>query len=112
VPAALKADPDAYVDCRIDGVQVLTKDGAPIIEVLGTAASDRLQEATLVLGAGAAPDKFSNTQFTVRSNIQGAALGQFEAVALAGSANWTLQLEVRRKGGMARQCRYELSIGG
>ncbi len=111
VKAALAADPEAYVLCQINGVSVVTQDSEPYIAVNGSTASDRLRSAELVLGEGNSPTQFSSPLFEIRTNTQNAELGRFNAQVLRSATQWTLQVNVKRKGGMERSCRYELSLG-
>lgn len=111
VPALLEADPEYFIDCRIDGVSVVAEGGAPAIEVLGSADSDQFDGAELRLGLGDSPASFGEPVMVIETATRDESLGRFPAAPLAGGPLWTLRLEVRHRNGSQRSCRYQLSLG-
>ena len=112
VPAALAADPAAFIECRIRRVQVVMEGAEPFIEVLGTAAADALQVAELSVGEGDSTTRFGRPVFVIEESRSAGVLGRFSARAVAGAPQWTLRLWVQRRGGYARECRFQLNLGG
>ena len=56
--AALKADPEFYIESRITDIKVFRNQGKQVLQVTGTTDADKFQDATIMVGKGTAPKKW------------------------------------------------------
>lgn len=108
--AALAADPDFYVAAELQGVRVAQRDGAPVVEVIGTAAASEAGRAWLELGAGAAPGQWRRLPVAVAMGVTDGPLAAIPPQALAGQAEWLLRLRVQHADGREREARFVLRL--
>lgn len=108
--AAMKADPEFFVDAAISGVQVTGKGKRQALAVLGTANADRFGNARVEMGQGKDPKSWKTVVKKVKKPVQGGELGDFPTAELAGSQQWTLRLVVEHKNGTEREARFLLSL--
>jgi subtilisin family serine protease len=111
IDAALKADPNAYVDAAITGVGVAQANGRTVVRVNGTAASDQLKEAYIEIGVGDAPTSWKRVSRTISAPVNGGVLDDLDPSAFAGSPQWTLRVVTVSRNGKQREARYKLSLG-
>ena len=88
IGAALKADPNTYVDAAISGVGVAQANGRTVVRVSGTASADRLREAWIEIGAGDAPTSWKRVSRTIGSSVVGGVLDDLDPSVFAGSREW------------------------
>lgn len=111
IDAALKADPNAYVDAAIMGVGVAQANGRTVVRVSGTAASDQLKEAYIEIGAGDAPTSWKRVSRAIGTSVVGGVLDDLDPAVFAGSKEWTLRVIAVSRNGKQREARYKLSLG-
>lgn len=111
VLAAMAADPQQYVEARIEAVDLAVTDGVTHVRVLGTADADRFGAATL----RATPERFPDDWIEVAkvpAAVRGAPLAELDARLLRGARRWTLQLDVVHANGARRESRFLVDLGG
>jgi subtilisin family serine protease len=108
--AALTAEPNAYVEARIDAVQSVPG-GAPRLRVIGTADADVFQNARLQVARAAEPERWIEVGGALNSPVRSGMLAELDAALLDGSPDWLLRLVVRHASGAAREARFELDLG-
>lgn len=109
--AALRADPEFFVEAGIDGVEVVHGDaGGAAVRVRGTAAANRFDRAWLEIGAGEEPAEWRAVGELLEHAVDGGVLGDVPARELAGSSLWTIRLRVRHENGRDREARYRLTL--
>jgi subtilisin family serine protease len=111
IDAALKADPNAYVEAAIAGVGVAQANGRTVVRVSGTAASDQLKEAYIEIGAGDTPTSWKRVSRTISTPVTGGVLDDLDPSAFAGGKEWTLRVIAVSRSGKQREARYKLSLG-
>ncbi|HUP48243.1 MAG TPA: S8 family peptidase [Thermoanaerobaculia bacterium] len=108
--AALAADPEFFIEAEISGVGVVVRDGTQLIQVSGTADSDRFGRAWLELGVGKAPEAWKPVGEPVQRPVRDDLLGEIPARELAGSAHWKLRVTVERDDGRRREGWFEIDL--
>ncbi len=111
IDAALKADPNAFVDAAITGVGVAQANGHTVVRVSGTANADRLKEAYIEIGAGDAPTSWQRVSRTISAPVVGGVLDDLDPSVFAGNKVWTLRVIAVNQNGRQREARYKLSLG-
>jgi subtilisin family serine protease len=108
---ALAASPDYFLLATVTGVGITQVDGAPMIEVVGTADANRMQRAWLELGAGENPGDWRPVGRPIAAPVRDGVLQRFVVQELAGQPQWTLRLVVEHEDGSRREARYLLNTG-
>jgi subtilisin family serine protease len=108
--AALAADPDYYLEARIESVEVLPG-AAPRLRVIGSADADLFQSARLQIAPAADPERWIGVGGALNSPVREAALAEFPVQQLDGVPRWLLRLVVRHASGASREARFELDLG-
>jgi subtilisin family serine protease len=111
IDAALKADPNAYVDAAIAGVDVAQASGRTVVRVNGTAASDQLKEAYIEIGQGDAPTSWKRVSRAISASVNNGVLDDLDPSVFAGGKEWTLRVIAVSRSGKQREARYKLSLG-
>jgi subtilisin family serine protease len=108
---ALAADPNAFVDARIEKVGVLKKDDGQVVVVTGTADADAFGKAEVELGAGDDPKSWK-TVATLPAGVTSGVLAEIPVESLAGEKLWTLRVRTKHQNGREREARFRLNVGG
>lgn len=108
--AALKADPNFFLEVGIDGTKLAGKGSQLSIEVKGTCDADQFKEAHIEIGMGLDPKEwqFVSQKITkpVKNNILVVIpLGKFE-----GSPDWIIRLIAEHKNGRKQEVRHILKL--
>lgn len=111
VDAALKADPNRFVEAAISDVGVAQADGRTVVRVSGTASADQLKEAYIEIGVGDAPTSWKRVSRTISAPVVGGVLDDLDPSVFAGSKDWTLRVVAVDQDGKQREARYKLSLG-
>ena len=111
IDAALKADPNTFVDAAISGVGVAQASGHTVVRVSGTANADRLKEAYIEVGAGDAPTSWKRVSRTISNPVANGVLDDLDPSVFAGSKDWILRVVTVHQNGKQREARYKLSLG-
>jgi subtilisin family serine protease len=107
--AALRANPDFFIEARLDGVRVETTPDGAVLDVIGSADAARLDSVVLWLGQGASPAQWRRAaSFT--QPVRDGVLAQVRSSEFAGSAKWTLRLVVADASGAEREARFEVNV--
>lgn len=109
--AALKASPDYFLESRIAGVDVVRKAGRPHLRLLGTVDADAFAGATVEIGKGENPDKWSQVEGKIGSPVRNGPLKELPASLFRGDKQWTIRLITRHRNGSARESRFSLKLG-
>lgn len=109
--AALRAEPEFFVEAAIEGVRVV-REGGLRVEVSGRAEADRFGEAWLEVGAGETPEAWARVEGTLEEAVSGGMLGAIPASELRGAPVWTIRLVVEHESGRRREARFQLEVGG
>lgn len=107
---ALKADPDYFLTARVDRVEVVEDDGDVIIQVVGTAASNDLDEYEIQLGKGENPTEWE-TVFDDDDNIVNDIVGKFPTSLFTDVGKWTVRLVVKDDHGRVKEARGSIDVG-
>jgi subtilisin family serine protease len=108
--AALTADPDVFLEARIDAVEPVAG-GPPRLRVIGSADADVFQNARLLVAPAGDPERWIELGGALNSPVRNGALAELDASALDGSPHWLLRLIVRHANGQAREARFDLDLG-
>ncbi len=109
--AALKADPEFFVEAAIDGVGVVQVNGRPYVRVTGTANADRMDKAWLEIGAGDDPKNWTKAGGEITKPVAAGVLGDIPPQAFGGAKRWTLRVITVHKNGRTRENRFVLNLG-
>lgn len=109
--AALKAKPGFFIEALIDRVQVVNLDGGPAVQIIGSVDANKLRKATISIGAGEDPQRWTTVIKSIKKPVKNGALGTVKANHFRGSAVWMLRLEVHHKNGQTREFRFRLALG-
>lgn len=109
--AALKANPDYFLESRISGVEVGKKAGKLVLRVSGTVNADAFSKATLYLGSGADPQKWSRISLPISKPVTNATLMELPASLFKGAKQWTIRLVTEHANGSTREARFKLTLG-
>ena len=110
-PAALAADPRFEVVARIDGVEVLRKDGAVFVQVKGSAHANQWKRARLEIGVGENPVLWAKVGEDLAKPVRENVLGTIPAAEFKGAALWMTRIVVEHKNGTASEMRFQLNLG-
>lgn len=97
--AALTSDPQFFIEASI--VAVAPGEDGKTVRVIGTADADQFSEAIVEMGKGETPDDWE-TVSTLRVPVKQGDLATVPVSALAGSASWTLRIQVNHRDGRHR----------
>jgi hypothetical protein len=111
IEAAVKADPDFFVDARIDGVSVAQVGGRQVVRVSGTANADRMKEARIEIGAGENPKQWKKVGRTIGKPVVNGVIGDLPVDTVRGAKQWTLRIIVTHRNGRTREGRFKLALG-
>lgn len=108
--AAMRADPEYYVDAEITGVEVLVDGASQLLQINGIAAADRFSGATLQIGKGEDPTEWTEVA-SADTVTNGGAIAAIPASNFAGSPQWTIRLVVEHATGETREFWFLLNLG-
>jgi hypothetical protein len=108
--AALKADPNFFVDARISGAAAARHDGQVVIVPSGTAAADRLKRAWIEVGKGKDPTEWVKASDDVDKPVEAGQLALVPVRHFSGPGLWTIRLVVEHANGTRREARHELNL--
>ena len=108
--AALSADPDYFNESRISGVEVVTRNGKPVLRVMGTSDADDFKEAVIRLGKGADPKKWLEVNRKIAKPVTAGTLIELPAGVFKGAKQWTIRLITRHKNGPEREAHFSLKL--
>jgi subtilisin family serine protease len=111
VDAALKADPSAFVEAAIAGVAAVSRNGRTLVEVTGTASADRLSEAYIEIGQGAAPATWKRVSRQIQTPVVDGVLDDLDPASFGGAKEWTLRVIAVHQNGKRLEARYKLTLG-
>jgi len=109
--AALRGHRGFFLEAAISGVKVVSKGGKPYVQVLGTAAADRLASAWIEIGAGDNPAEWQRASRDITAAVTKGALEDIDAQLFRASKVWTLRLVVAHQDGWQREARFLLKLG-
>lgn len=109
--AALASDPAYFLESRLSGVKVIAGKDGNLLRVIGTAAADQFDGATLMLGRGAAPEKWLKVNKLVANQVSNGPIMDLPARFFADSQEWTIRLITKHKNGSTRESRFLLRLG-
>ena len=109
--AALKANPNFFVESRISGVKVVRKQGKNILRILGTANADKFGHAVILLGKGKAPKKWLRVKRRIKAPVTDGSLMDIPAKVFRGAKKWTIRLITTHKNKSKREARFTLTLG-
>jgi len=111
--AALKADPDYFVEARLDGVKVVRRKNNEglALRVMGTIDADKFAGAQILIGKGADPKKWGRLKKTFKTPVRSEPLADIPAGVFKGAKTWTIRLITKHKNGSARETRFRLNLG-
>lgn len=107
--AALRADPEFFIESRIERVEVAEARGKLVVRVNGTSVADRFRRGWLELGAGKTPSDWKRVAESHRA-VRGGVLADIPAEEFAGSGAWTIRLVTEHRDGRRREARFELML--
>jgi len=107
---ALKADPDYFLTAKVDRVEVVEVDGEVLIQVVGTAASNDLDDYEIQLGQGENPTEW-NTVFDDDDNVVDGVVGQFGTSVFTDVGKWTVRIVVKDDDGRVKEARGSIDVG-
>ncbi len=108
--AAMSADPEWFVEARLDGARVQKQGNAVVLELLGTADANRFTRARLERGAGENPEQWQQTGEALTRTVRDGVLFRLQPTELSGSKVWILRMVVEHEDGSAREARYRLNL--
>ncbi len=108
--AALAADPEQFIEARIDGVRAVEGPNGVTVEVTGAAAADQFVTATLEIGVGDNPQQWLAPAAPLSRPVSTGVLGSIPASAFSGATRWTLRIVVRHQSGRSREARFALTL--
>ncbi len=111
VAAALKADPEFFIDAGISGVSIVQEGGGQFVQVQGIANADRLDSAWIEIGKGEDPSSFKRVTDRLSKAVQGGAVGNIPVGELRDATQWTLRLVVKHANGRQQEARFQLNLG-
>jgi len=107
---ALKADPDYFLTAKVDQVAVVEDDGELVIQVLGTATANDLDEYEIQLGQGDNPTEWKKV-FNEDDEVVNGVVGQFPATVFTDVGTWTVRLVVKHDDGRIKEARGSIDVG-
>lgn len=107
--AALGADPDVFIEARIEQVEPVLG-SQPRLRVIGTADANLFQNARLELSPAGGEERWIQVA-SLNSPVRSGTLAELDAKLLDGVPRWLLRLVARHTDGSAREARFELDLG-
>jgi len=107
---ALETPSDFRLVARIDGVAVVRKGTAYVVQVNGEASANQFRQAMLELGEGESPSRWETVLQHSEEMRQGV-IAEIDASQLQGATTWTLKLTVQHADGTVREVRFLLELG-
>jgi subtilisin family serine protease len=111
IEAAVKADPDFFIEAGIAGVSVAQVAGRQMVRVSGTANADRMKQAQIEIGQGDDPKQWKKVGRTIGKPTVDGVIADLPAESFRGSKQWTLRVIVTHRNGRTREGRFKLSLG-
>jgi hypothetical protein len=108
--AALKADPNFYVNAEISGVEVIPDGSTQALQVKGTAIADQIKGYRIEIGAGENPSQWKRVVDAPAQSIRESVLGKIPASEFTGSAVWVIRLVAEHQNGKSREARFDLRL--
>lgn len=108
--AAMRADPDAFINAAIDEVQVRRTPQGLAVAVLGTIGASAFESARIEIGAGEEPQSWTEVLDGL-NEVNSGELGLIPAANFQGSAVWIIRLIVQDSNGTTREARFRLQVG-
>ena len=109
--AALKADPEFFIEAAIKGVKVVQRKGKPFVQVFGTADANKFKAAVIEIGKGETPTSWKKVADKIKKPVKDNTLGDIPAQALQGAKQWTVRVITEHKNGRKREGRFVLKLG-
>ncbi len=109
--AALSIDREFFIDTFISGVTVVMKNGQPVIQVHGTGNADRFKRATIELGRGDEPVKWTRAAKDLSQPVVDGIVAELDTGEVSKAKVWTLRLVVEHESGKTREARFLLELG-
>ncbi len=109
--AALKADPEFFVDARIEGIAVAQADGQQVVQVSGRVDADQFKTAWIEIGAGEEPEDWKRVAEDIDKTGEAGVLANIPAGSFAGSKVWVIKVVSEHENGKRRENRFILKIG-
>ena len=109
--AAVKADPDYFIDAHISGVKLVTVKDQQALLLTGTANADQFAGASLLIGQGDTPTKWFKVKTRIDSAKSNERLMVLPSKVFEKAPKWTLKLVVDHADGTQRQATFTLSLG-
>ncbi len=106
--AALRGDPDRWIEARVEGVGAVRQDGKVYIEVRGTADAGRFAGGRIELAAPGSEDWKTVAQ--VERPVRRGRLALVPATHIDRPGEWRLRVVVRDAAGDERESRASLNI--
>lgn len=108
--AALKADPEFFIDADIQGVAAQESDGQLVIAVAGRAGADQFKSAKLEVGASADPIEWVQVGEVLTAPMPDGLLGVISPDDVRGARVWTVRIVVEHANGTTREHRHQLEL--
>ena len=108
--AALKADPNFFIETKINGIEVVRESSKVFLAVKGTIDSDDLKEAWIEIGKGENPETWKQVS-KIKKSLREGQIAAIEAVHFKTSKVWVIRLVGEHKNGKKREVRFKLELG-
>ena len=109
--AALNADPNFFIESRIESVKLEQPGGKYVMRVTGTSDANDFKRAWIEIGKGEDPASWTKVVNKVKSSVRNGTVGEFGIDILRGTPKWTVRLITEHKNGKTRETRYLLNLG-
>ncbi|WP_179759015.1 S8 family peptidase [Hoeflea halophila] len=108
--AAITADPDYFVESRISGVEVVSRNGVPHLRLNGETDADKFARAEIQLGKSDDPDAWAKLDLELTEPRNGAIV-DIPGQLFGGETTWTIRLLTVHEDGSSREARFVLTLG-
>ena len=85
--------------------------GATVLRLHGSSDADRFGKASIFLGQGKAPGKWSRVNVDIGKPVNNGTLMDLPARLFKGAPEWTIRLVTEHKNGSKRKSRFQLTLG-
>lgn len=109
--AALKANPEYFLDARITGMGPVRKNGGIFVQLSGAAVANEFGRAWVEIGKGENPTSWTKASDEIENAVRQGVVGLVSARKLGGSKVWILRLVVEHRNGRRREARVRLQLG-
>lgn len=109
VAAAMNADPDYETRVRVSTIAPAQVDGAVVVQVSGAADSTDFRKATVELGFGAEPKKWSTVE-TLSKPVKNGVLANISTSNFNQRGKWSVRVTVVTKRHGEREARGDIDI--